>query len=58
MMEGRAIDKGDWTTMSKAMADASIVALKAIEARDPDALLASGEGIKSSCDTCHQRYQR
>ena len=58
MMDGRAIDKADWTKMSKAMADASIVALKAIEAKNPEALLASGEGINTSCDTCHQRYQR
>jgi hypothetical protein len=58
MMDGRAIDKGDWTKMSKAMADAAIVALKAIEAKDKEALLASGEGINTSCDTCHQRYQR
>ena len=58
MMDGRAIDKGDWTKMSKAMADAAIVALKAIEARDKEALLASGEGINESCDACHQRYQR
>jgi len=58
MMDGRAIDKGDWTKMSKAMADAAIVALKAIEAKDKEALLASGEGINESCDACHQRYQR
>ena len=58
MMDGRAIDKGDWTKMSKAMADAAIVALKAIEARDKEALLASGEGINESCGACHQRYQR
>jgi hypothetical protein len=58
MMEGRAVDKDDWTTISKAMADASIVALKAIEARDPEALFASGEGINASCNACHQKYQR
>jgi hypothetical protein len=57
MMDGRAID-ADWIRIAKEMADASLVALKAVEAKDPEAVLASGEGIYMSCETCHQRYQR
>jgi len=53
----RAID-ADWTKMSQALADAGIVALKAIEAKDPDALLASGEAINESCNACHRKYSR
>jgi len=58
MMDGRAIDKDEWRTISKAMADASIVALKAAEARNKDALFDSGETIYASCNACHEKYQR
>jgi hypothetical protein len=58
MLGDRAVDKGDWMTMSRALMDASRVALKAIEARDVEALFASSEAINTTCDSCHQRYQR
>jgi hypothetical protein len=58
MMGSRAADNGDWITISQAMIEASKVALKAIEAKDAEALLFSGEAINDSCDNCHQRYQR
>jgi hypothetical protein len=55
---GRAIDKGDWVAMSKAMADAGMTALKATEKKDPAGVLAAGEAINTSCDNCHRKYQR
>ena len=58
MMEGRAVDKGEWIKMSQAMIDAAKVALKATEAKSADAVLDSGDAINQSCDNCHQRYQR
>jgi hypothetical protein len=58
MMEGRAVDKGEWIKMSKAMIDAAKVALKATEAKSADDVLASGDAINVSCDNCHRRYQR
>jgi hypothetical protein len=58
MMEGRAVDKGEWIKMSQAMIDAAKVALKAVEAKSADDVLASGDAINVSCDKCHQRYQR
>ena len=58
VMGNRAIDKQDWVTMSKALADASMVVLKATEAKDPQAILAAGETLNATCDNCHQRYQR
>ena len=54
----RAVDRGDWVTMSKAMADAGLVVLKAVEAKDAMGILAAGETLNASCDTCHQRYSR
>jgi hypothetical protein len=54
----RAIDKGEWVTMAKAMADAGMVALKATQAKDAAGVLAAGEAINNSCDNCHRKYQR
>ena len=58
MMEGRAVDKGEWIKMSQAMIDAAKVALKATEAKSADGVLESGDAINVSCDNCHRRYQR
>jgi hypothetical protein len=58
LMEGRAVDTGDWVTMSKALIDAATVAVKAAANKDKEGILASGSDINSSCDNCHARYQR
>lgn len=58
MVDGRAVDRGDWIKMSLAMIDAGRATLKAVEAKDPDAVLAVGENVNRSCDDCHQRYRR
>ncbi len=54
----RAVDQGDWVKMSKALSDASMMALKAAEAKNADGILEAGSIINTSCDNCHQRYQR
>jgi hypothetical protein len=58
MMGNRAVDAGDWVKMSRALTDAAVVALEAVQAKDKDALLASGDAINTSCDNCHLKYQR
>lgn len=58
MIESRAVDQGDWLTMSKALLDSAQVVMKAIEAKSPSDLMASGEAIVVSCDNCHLKYQR
>jgi hypothetical protein len=58
MLEGRAIDRGDWIKMSQAMIDAGRQAMKAVEAKSADGVLAAGEPLNVSCDNCHQRYRR
>jgi hypothetical protein len=57
-MGDRTVDRGEWVTMAKAMADAGMMALKATEAKDPEGILAAGETINETCDNCHQKYQR
>jgi hypothetical protein len=58
MMDGRAVDRGEWMKMSQAMIVAAKIALKATEAKSADDVLASGDAINVSCDNCHRRYQR
>jgi cytochrome c556 len=56
MAEGRARDTDRWISISQSMIDASLVSLKAAEARDKEAVLASGEALNASCDDCHRIY--
>ncbi len=58
VMGDRAVDRGDWIKMSRALMDAGTAALKAAEAKSPEGILAAGETINTSCDTCHERYWR
>jgi hypothetical protein len=56
MMGRRVVDRDEWITMTRAMMDAATVTLRATEARDVEALFASGETLNESCDTCHAMY--
>jgi hypothetical protein len=58
MVGNRAVDTGEWAKMSKALAEAGMVVLKATQAKDPMAILAAGETLNASCDNCHGQYQR
>jgi hypothetical protein len=58
MMGNRAVDAAEWAKISQDMIEAGKIALKAVAAKDADALLFSGEAINDSCDNCHQRYMR
>jgi hypothetical protein len=58
MVGDRAVDKGEWATMSKALADAGMTVLKATQAKDAQGILAAGETLNASCDSCHGQYQR
>ena len=58
VMGSRAIDQGDWVKMSQALIEAGTVALRATEAKNAEQVLAAGEAVNASCDTCHRKYQR
>jgi len=58
LIEGRAVDNGDWVTMSRQLIDAGKVALKAVEAKSTEQVLTAGEKVNESCDNCHAKYQR
>jgi hypothetical protein len=54
----RAVDRGDWTRLSRELSEAGATALKAAEARDAAGVFASGEAIYAACDSCHSKYER
>ena len=58
LLGNRAVDRGDWVTMTKAMIDAADKALKAAEAKSTEGILEAGSEINTSCDNCHAKYQR
>ena len=51
-----ARDTDSWRKLSQDMIDASLISMKAAQARDKEALLASGEALNASCDSCHRSY--
>ena len=58
LIGSRVVDKGDWVKQSQALMEAGRVALKAVQDKSADQLLASGEAVNMSCDGCHLKYQR
>ena len=58
LMGNRALDHGDWVKLTNDMINGGKEALKAVEARSADGVMASGEPINTSCDACHEKYRR
>lgn len=56
-VEGRAKDHSDWMRMSDALAKAAMQSYRAAENKSVDGLLASGEVLNNSCDSCHRNYE-
>ncbi len=44
-------DRGDWAKLARALQDSVLVAVKAIDAKDADALSSAGGGIDTACET-------
>jgi hypothetical protein len=56
MIGRRARDQGDWIAWSLDMVDAGAAAMRAAEARDPQALFDAGGEIYRACSGCHAAY--
>ena len=56
MLPGRARDQNDWTKLSRAMTDTARTVLEAIEAKDTEALFATGGDLYQTCTDCHALY--
>jgi hypothetical protein len=49
-------DRETFTKLAHGLHDRVMVAFKAIEAKDKEALLDSGDGIDQACENCHMKY--
>ena len=56
MMEGRARDQGEWMQDAKLLVEAGIASVKAVRAKDVQAILALNDQIVTACTTCHMKY--
>ena len=56
MMPSRAKDDTDWMEFCQGLIDAALLAKKAAEAKDKEALFDAGGRIYSVCAACHQQY--
>ena len=56
MIGDRARDRGEWMKLSQALVDVGIVALKAAEAKNPEALFEAGGQVYEACQHCHSKY--
>jgi rRNA maturation endonuclease Nob1 len=56
MMGERARDRGEWMKLSQALVDVGVTALKAAEAKNPEALFEAGGQVYEVCQQCHSRY--
>lgn len=57
MMEGRAKDNGAWVEMSKSMVDGAVLAKRAAEAKDAEAVSKASDQIVAACMRCHEPYR-
>ena len=56
MTGGRAKDSTTWLDMSRALVTQAQAALKAIDAKDGDALVQASDSLYGTCKACHDRY--
>jgi hypothetical protein len=58
LMDGRAVDDGEWARHARGLTDAARAALAAAAAKDPERLLTAGGTLDEVCDACHEKYQQ
>ncbi len=49
-------DRASWVKFAHGLHDATIESFKAIEKKDVEGLLNSGDGIDKACENCHLKY--
>lgn len=58
LMGSRAVDQANWAKYAKELIETSLVALKAAQSKDAQAVFDSCEAIYDSCNGCHGTYMR
>jgi hypothetical protein len=58
MIGDRPRDRGEWMKMSRALVDVGVVAWKAAEAKNAEALFEAGGQVYEACQHCHSKYMK
>lgn len=58
LLGDRALDKGEWTRITRDFIAASKAALEAAEKKNVDGIFTTGGDLNVTCDACHEKYQR
>ena len=56
MIPGRAKQDSDWVKLAQGLVDVGMIAHKAAQAKNPEALFEAGGQIYEACLRCHSRY--
>jgi hypothetical protein len=56
LMDGRAVDKSEWTKLATAMMDKAMVAVEAARTKDAAKLSETGDTLYGACEECHKVY--
>jgi len=56
MLDGRALDKGDWFKFARALSVAGQKTLDSIIAHDKEGLFNNGSMMDTVCENCHLKY--
>ena len=57
MIGDRPKDQSEWMERAQALRDAGVLAMKAAEAKDAEALFSAGGTVYEACVACHNRYR-
>jgi hypothetical protein len=49
-------DRATWIKYAQGLHEATMATFKAIEAKDAEGLLNTGDGIDNACENCHKHY--
>jgi hypothetical protein len=47
----------DWQRFARDLANASIEATRAVDAKNAEALLTAGDGLVAACQGCHDKFK-
>lgn len=52
----RPKDRGTWYTNARALTDAALLAVRAVDAKNPEQLFEAGGQVYDVCQRCHEHY--
>ena len=58
MMEGRAVDQGEWMKHASDLVTVSTKAVEAARAKNADQMAQIGDELYTVCESCHMKYMK